>query len=265
VLIIGEGGDELLAGYNRMFIPFLYNVYLKNNKNIPEKIKNNIALNLGNKFSLIEKKLHNYSNILTKNNDIEDLEVFNFLEVKEHQIPSNLKFYNNTNPNKENSFKKFLCSHLFKRDLPHILRLEDRISMSQSIENRTPFVDYKFMEYVFSIDEEFFMKDGLSKYMLRNMMSQNLPKNYFKKKKIGRPGDSKTVIFEFYYEKFCDYLLNHTNKNIYFDTDKILHNLSNDKKNKDYRFNNNIYFRILNYLIWKNQFENFNKGNTQLI
>ena len=29
VLMVGEGGDEVLAGYNRMFIPFLYSSFIK--------------------------------------------------------------------------------------------------------------------------------------------------------------------------------------------------------------------------------------------
>ena len=34
-LIVGEGGDEVLGGYNRMFMPYFYNNYLKHNKQIP--------------------------------------------------------------------------------------------------------------------------------------------------------------------------------------------------------------------------------------
>ena len=42
-----------------------------------------------------------------------------------------------------------------KEDLPHILRQEDRSSMSQSIENRTPY-RCEAMEYMFSIKSEIF-------------------------------------------------------------------------------------------------------------
>ena len=80
--------------------------------------------------------------------------------------------------------KIFLLNHIFKRDLPHILRQEDRISMSQSIENRTPFVDHKFYRIcIFLFMKNYFMKNGQSKFMLRNLMQNKLPKAYFSKKK----------------------------------------------------------------------------------
>ena len=45
--------------------------------------------------------------------------------------------------------------------------------MSQSIENRTPLIDHKLIEYMFSIKSENFMKNGLTKYVLRNYISNS--------------------------------------------------------------------------------------------
>ena len=156
----------------------------------------------------------------------------------------------------KNGFKSFMSSHLLKRDLPHTLRMEDRNSMSQSIENHSPFVDYKFIEYIYSLDEYYFMKDGLSKYMLRNFMNNKLPKIYFTKKKVGRPGDAKILIFKHYFEKFSDYLSMSQNKNQYFDTKSILDNINSENKNQNFSKDNRFYFRVLNYLIWKNSILN---------
>ena len=32
VLLNGYGGDEVLGGYNRMFLPYIYSVFIKNKK-----------------------------------------------------------------------------------------------------------------------------------------------------------------------------------------------------------------------------------------
>ena len=251
VVINGYGGDEVLAGYNRIFTPYINSIFLKNKKKIPHKFKKNVSLIFGKNFSTIEKEIQNYSNFLKKKNDIEDREVFNFLKTSEEDIPKILAFYNPTNPNKKNAFKEFLLNHIYKRDLPHDLRLEDRISMSQSIENRSPFVDHKLIEYIFSVHENYFMKNGQSKFMLRSIMKNKLPNSFFYKKKAPNPANDKVVIFNFYFTKFCDYLQSNYAKNEFFDNKKVLQNLINDKKKGIYRSNNSIYFRILNYLIWE--------------
>ena len=251
-IIVGEGGDEVLGGYNRMFIPYLYNIYIKQNKKIPIDVKKNISLSLGKSFNQILKSIKNYYLNLKKNDhDIEDLSVFDFLKLSEKELANNLKFYNTSKPEQKNYFKSFLSSHLLKRDLPHTLRMEDRNSMSQSIENRSPFVDYKFIEYIFSLNENYFMKNGLSKFMLRNFMKNKLPESYFRKKKIGRPGNAKILIFKHYFEKFCDYLDTNKYHCTYFDSKLILKNITMEKKANRFRRDNRFYFRVLNYLIWK--------------
>ncbi len=250
VLLVGEGGDEVLGGYNRMFIPYLNEVYVKKKKEIPDQIKENLIKKTGLKLRDILNKISQFNKIHLQKNDIEDQSIFKIFNYKPSQIPENIRFYNKTNLNKNNSFKSFLVNHIFKRDLPHILRQEDRISMSQSIENRSPFVDHKLLEYIFSIDTEFFMKNGNSKFMLRSILKNDLPRSYFEKKKYGRPGNPLNLISEIYFEKFIDYLSSNFAHNKFFDKDKIKRKIIYDRKNK-ISTNFNSYFRILNYLIWK--------------
>ena len=250
VLLVGEGGDEVLGGYNRMFIPYLNEVYVKKKKEIPYQMKENLIKKTGLKLSELLNKINNSNKINLEKNDIEDQSIFKIFNYKPSQIPKNLRFYNKTNLNKNNSFKSFLLNHIFKRDLPHILRQEDRISMSQSIENRSPFVDHKLLEYIFSIDTEFFMQNGNSKFMLRSITKNDLPSSYFEKKKYGRPGNPLNLISEIYFEKFIDYLNSNFAHNKFFDKNKVKKQIIYDKKNK-ITSNFNSYFRILNYLIWK--------------
>ena len=96
------------------------------------------------------------------------------------------------------------------------------------------------------------MYNGESKYMLRSIMKNKLPNSYFKKKKIGRPGDTISLIFNTYFDKFLD-MLSHKNSNNYFDIKYLKQNLEKDRKEKIYN-NSSFYFRALNYLIWKENF-----------
>ena len=57
-------------------------------------------------------------------------------------------------------------------NLPNLLRYEDRNAMAFGIENRTPFTDYRVVEFAFRIAEGFKMQKGYSKYLLRLLLEK---------------------------------------------------------------------------------------------
>lgn len=54
--------------------------------------------------------------------------------------------------------------------IPSLLHYEDRNSMAFSIEARTPFLDYRLIEYVLSLPGPDKVRDGQSKWLFRNAM-----------------------------------------------------------------------------------------------
>jgi len=50
--------------------------------------------------------------------------------------------------------------------IPSALRFNDRISMDYSTELREPFLDYRLVEFAFSLPFDFKIKDGVPKFML---------------------------------------------------------------------------------------------------
>ena len=70
---------------------------------------------------------------------------------------------------------RHLRSQLLHYGFNQILHYEDQSSMSQSVEIRSPFVDYRLMEFAFSLplDERF--SDGVTKRILRDAFRQRLP------------------------------------------------------------------------------------------
>jgi asparagine synthase (glutamine-hydrolysing) len=63
---------------------------------------------------------------------------------------------------------------LFYTKIPRALRFNDRISMSYSTELREPFLDYRLVELAFSLPLDFKIKNGITKYMLREIASEYL-------------------------------------------------------------------------------------------
>jgi asparagine synthase (glutamine-hydrolysing) len=63
---------------------------------------------------------------------------------------------------------------LFYTKIPRALRFNDRISMLYATELREPFLDYRLVEFAFSLPLEFKIKDGITKFMLREIASEYL-------------------------------------------------------------------------------------------
>jgi asparagine synthase (glutamine-hydrolysing) len=63
---------------------------------------------------------------------------------------------------------------LFYTKIPRALRFNDRISMLFSTELREPFLDYRLIEFAFSLPLDFKIKNGVTKFMLREIASEYL-------------------------------------------------------------------------------------------
>jgi len=66
-------------------------------------------------------------------------------------------------------------SQLTASNLQMLLHWEDRDSMAHSVESRVPFLDYRLVEFVVGLPDEFKLSDGITKRVLREGMSGVLP------------------------------------------------------------------------------------------
>jgi asparagine synthase (glutamine-hydrolysing) len=77
---------------------------------------------------------------------------------------------------------------LISTNLPKLLRFEDRNSMAFSLETRLPFLDYRLVEMVFSLPLDFRIHNGWSKWILRHSMRDTLPAEItWRRSKMGFP------------------------------------------------------------------------------
>lgn len=177
VMLNGQGGDEILLGYERYFVADLlqhkgfskihaaYNYYRNSRLRVNQTLL--FILYFGSAF-LRKMKLKHSSHVKTKCLDTVD---FSFIE--EYARRSDDIF----------ELQKF---EIEKIQLPKLLRYEDRNSMVSSIETRLPFLDYNVVETALSLKNEYKIKDGWSKYILRKITEKYVPNEIaWRKNKFG--------------------------------------------------------------------------------
>ena len=261
VLITGDGGDEILGGYDRMFIVYLDHLIKNNNKKLFLKILKLRNLPLNKILNQIKKFNFSLKSNLT---DMEDDTAKKYL--KKSFIISNKKIFlenwNNINLIKDkNFFKKTLQNSLFKNDLQMSLRMADRNAMASSLENRAPFLDHEFAEYVFSIKTEDFFVKGRPKGMLRESLRKISDNKIMNRKvKSGRPGNDMFFIFYTVFDEFIE-LINFSDiekfgfdkkvllEDIFEIKTTFMNNISNiDRSVRQRAF---FFFRLYCYFKWK--------------
>ncbi len=170
VMLDGQGGDETLFGYENYYAVYFASLvnkfqflqFFKVFKKLivfkvtkKQILKSTISVLLGNKMRYL-KSLFGVAQLKLK------------IKYDEKRLKSLYNF---------KKFKDFQKRELMTRNLPHLLRYEDKNSMKHSVETRLPFIDYKFVSSALSINDEFKFKGGYLKYLLRKVVNNILPKS----------------------------------------------------------------------------------------
>ncbi|MFA6316471.1 MAG: asparagine synthase (glutamine-hydrolyzing) [Elusimicrobiota bacterium] len=70
-----------------------------------------------------------------------------------------------------------MASDLLYETVPPTLRAEDRNTMANSIESRSPMLDHRLVEFAFTLPGRFKMRNGLGKWIIREAMRGILPED----------------------------------------------------------------------------------------
>ena len=101
------------------------------------------------------------------------------MEVFDGDLVFIAKLYNS------GSLTDSLINH-FEFKLEHLLKWEDRNSMWFSLKSRVPFLDYRLVERTLSLDPKCLIKNGTTKYILREALKGILPEKIrVRRDKIG--------------------------------------------------------------------------------
>ena len=187
MVLTGDGGDELFMGYGTHIWANRLKSFLAKN------FKSSIALGLG----LVGGKYRRVQHMFTYKNDDDKIrntfsqEIGFFSDVELDKLIVNKEIIAREFDTDIINHRKLSASEkqaLF--DLKYYLRDDllvkvDIASMQFSLEARTPFLDYRLVEFALNLDESLKIKNGESKYLLKQVLYNYLPKELFERPKWG--------------------------------------------------------------------------------
>lgn len=172
VLLDGQGADELLCGYRKSRIYYIKKL-IKNRKLIRAAKELMLSASQVKTSQSIKNELIKIKLILFRNNDARSSRKYLTSQYKE--VPLQYTYHNANN---------FLYNDMTKISLPSLLRYADRNSMAFSIEDRLPFLDFQFADYVAGLSLSVKLSGGYSKYIMREALT--MPEEIRRRKdKIG--------------------------------------------------------------------------------
>jgi asparagine synthase (glutamine-hydrolysing) len=255
VILDGQGGDELFAGYDPyhalhvsdQFHAFKFGQALQSAKafgSFPGNLKA-----LGKEYFKL-KTMHRLgagiqTAILTSY--FKDIAYLQRDLVQQYR--ENLKTQHNEAPH---SLNGMLLKEFVNTRLKTYLKCEDRCSMRHSVEARTPFADdHQLIEYAFGIPGNFKIQKGISKYLLRESVRKYIPEPiYNRTDKMGYVTPNNRWITEMREDLkpyFTDVL------KPYLQTDKLLKDYDTFF-NVDGQVENGRIFKFMVFAVWMKVF-----------
>jgi len=170
VTLSGQGADEIFSGYTNDYYYYLISLIL--DMRISEFLK---------EFSLIQKKLNVSKGELLKRSIITYFRD-KFSKKDKHRIFKETF----SEKYKTSKFTNFFKNHLYRglsfSALKEYLRDEDKNSMYFSIESRLPYLDFNVAEEAFSLADDQYIKNAETKFTLREIAKESIPKSIIERK-----------------------------------------------------------------------------------
>src|SRR5579875_3880435 len=194
VVLSGEGGDELFAGYPKYVVDWIARYYHL----LPAPIRNQIITPLLEHLPYSMRKLKMAGRVMSEPSPQRWM---NWFGVFNGQLKNNL-LSEQTKARIDNdasrAFQRWLALNPQRDDLSAMLYLDtkiwlpdnllmkgDKMTMAASLEARIPLLDYKLIEYAASIPSNVKIKGFKAKYLLKRAYADFLPEPILTRKKMG--------------------------------------------------------------------------------
>ncbi len=194
VVLSGEGGDELFAGYPKYLVDWLATYYHL----LPAPVRNQVITPLLDRLPYSMRKVKMAARALsqpTLERWMNWFGVFNG-QSKDQLLSDSTRA--SIDMDSSRAFRRWLEGNPQRDDLSSMLYLDtkiwlpdnllmksDKMTMAASLEARTPLLDYKLIEYAASIPSNVKVKLFRAKYLLKRAYADFLPEAILMRKKIG--------------------------------------------------------------------------------
>jgi asparagine synthase (glutamine-hydrolysing) len=210
VAISGDGGDELFSGYNRYLIAEkLWKVAGR----IPDTLKNRTAdlaagispksverfygsiegiLPRKMKVSLPTEKLYKLARALRATSTPQAVykRIVSIVHTPEELLSSRNELVTVLDDEAlwqkiDNTVLTMVYLDLMTYHPDDILQKVDRAAMSVSLETRVPYLDHNLVEFIMSLPLEMKIRNGSSKWILRQVLDRHVPRQLMERPKMG--------------------------------------------------------------------------------
>ncbi len=194
VVLSGEGGDELFAGYPKYVVDWIARYYHV----LPTPVRNKMITPLLDKLPYSMRKLKTAARNLSQPVPQRWMSWFGIFngQLKENILSDSVKANIDTDSSRvfrgwleENPQRDNLSSMLYldtKIWLPdNLLMKGDKMTMAASLEARMPLLDYQLTEYAASIPSSAKVKPFKAKYLFKRAYADFLPDAILTRKKMG--------------------------------------------------------------------------------
>ena len=156
VYMTGDGADELFGGYHRYHL-------LHHDEQIHK-------LEAMQRYSFLINKYYGspvdrYSKLVNRCENVYDEQVQEYLN-------ESIGFYFET---MQNDVVHLMGLNDFYSTMQVLLHMGDRVSMAFGVENRSPLLDYRLVQYAFSMPSKYKIRDGITKWVLKEVARKFIP------------------------------------------------------------------------------------------
>ncbi|MCT7550040.1 asparagine synthase (glutamine-hydrolyzing) [Aliarcobacter butzleri] len=243
-VLSGEGSDEIFLGYDNYAKFLKYYEFEKSLSNEQNLFLNDIigALQNNTKESeylrRIVKKQNLYNSFGEIYTDIQRKRLFK-------KVPT---FKSETAKHDPVDWMSYIDLKIWLGE--SLLSKVDRISMGNSLEVRTPFLDFNLVNYMFSIESHIKVGDT-NKYLLKKIASKYIPETIINRTKKGFNSPFNEWLNKEYKDKILDVIVEVNNETNLFNHEYILHIYELSKSNK---FKQHLYSLFVFSLWYKKEY-----------